>query len=217
MKKVICLLWVFSLLLGLCGCGFSSVFASANREHLVSALGFEENENGVEIFIETITVNSENPEADSTVSVINGTGKSINAAFENALNKATLELRFSHCTAAVISSESGGNFLNEIFEFLYNIDQINLSVSVIAAQNVEEFLRQKPDSTIAVGFWVAEAIASQSEKTGAKFNNRLYQIEAARRGKENFFQLPLFGKIGEGILAVFKYKNDRRIEVDYGK
>ena len=119
MKKVICLLWVFSLLLGLCGCGFSSVFASANREHLVSALGFEENENGVEIFIETITVNSENPEADSTVSVINGTGKSINAAFENALNKATLELRFSHCTAAVISSESGGNFLNEIFEFLW--------------------------------------------------------------------------------------------------
>lgn len=211
MKKVICVLVVISVCLLFCGCGGSSVFSEGTRENLVSAIGFSKGEKGAAVYLETITVNSENPEAQSSVLVIKGEGETVELAFKNALKKSALGLRFSHCTAAVIERGVEGELLKECFELLYNTDQINLSVSVIAADSVEEFLNQTPDSTITVGFWVSEALSAEKEKTGKKYKNRLYEIEGVRRSNKNAYTVPLFGKIGEGILWVLNFENDRII------
>lgn len=211
MKKAICVLMVIIVCFLLCGCGFSSVFGNDDRENLVSAIGFERGQNGAVVYMETITVNSENPEAESSVSVIKGEGETVERAFKNAIKKADLGLRFSHCTTAVIAKGVDESLLKEIFALLYNTDQINLSISVIAAVGVEEFLNQTPNSTITMGFWVAEALSAEKEKTGKKYRNKLYEIEGARRSNENAYTVPLFDKIGEGILVDLRFQNDQII------
>ncbi len=210
MRKITALILCFILLFSLCGCSLGAVDTEKGLEFLVSAIGFDQQNDVFSVVIETVTVNSEDAESDKKLSLIKGEGKNLSEALNNATQKAVRPFMFSHCAAAVIGNGIREKGFRNICTFLYEKDEINLSLSFISTENAEKLLSSEPVASIAVGYDLTDMLERQSHYSGIDYKNRFYEIEAARRKATDIFSLPRFETEDKGykLTGLTVFKND---------
>lgn len=210
MKKFLCVLICPVLIFSLCSCGFSKSNLEKGLDSLVSAIGFSQNGDNFNVYIETVTINSEDPSADKELLLIEGSGKNLAAAMNDACRKTVRPFMFSHTAAAIISNSITAKRMREICRYLYNEDEINLSLRYICTDNVEKLLSCDTVASVAVGYDIVDSLERQKGYSGIELKNRFYEVEKARKNAVNILALPKYtvnGKAYEYSGAVI-FKND---------
>lgn len=210
MQKITAFALCFILLFSLCGCSIGATATEKGLEFLVSAIGFDQQNDLFSVAIETINVNSEDAESDKKLSLIKGTGKNLSEALNNATQKSVRPFMFSHCAAAVIGSGVSEKGFRNICTFLYEKDEINLSLNFISTKNAEKLLSSETVASVAVGYDLTDMLDRQSNYSGIKYKNRFYEIEEARKNPTNIFSLPWFETEEKGykLSGLTVFRND---------
>lgn len=213
MRKITSLLLSFTLILSLCGCSMGAIGTEKGLEFLISAIGFDQKGNEFTVLLEAITINSEDSESDKQLTLISGSGKNLAEAVTDATQKSVRPFMFSHCATAIIGNGISEKGFRNICSFLYEKDEINLSLRFIYTDSAKDLLSCNTVASVAVGYDLTDALDRQSDYSGIRYKNRFYEIEAARREALNIFTLPRFkvdGKVytNEGLTV---FKNDQPV------
>ncbi len=133
LKFSVCVL----LLLLLCGCKYGADYIDPEERYVVTALGFENNNNGALAIMETMSVieDSENPKK-----LYYGFGSDAITAVKNAEATVPGDVILSQCPVILIGNSVTGDNLKNIFDFCISSYDISLSVQVLNCENVSEIL-----------------------------------------------------------------------------
>ena len=211
MKKIILSLCLaVSICLLCCSCAFNPENTAFSHEYIISAIGFDFNDNEYMLSLEAVIINSEDYETPKSTILLKGKGETLESALNAAVLKSVLPVEMSHCAVAIIAKNIPAENFAEICLFLENKPQISLSLLMISADSSEDLLSLKPVTSVAVGYDIATLNANRSLKEGINFKNRLYEISSKRRNEIPVFSLPYFEKENEQfeITGVNVYKND---------
>lgn len=190
MKRILIL--SFFLCFFLCGCKSSNIFSAEEPEYMVSSIGFRRENSGEKtVFLESIVINAEDTEAEKKIITLEGKGETLEEAYRKAKEKAVQPLNLSHCGVVIINENTNTEFLEEICDFCYEKDPINLAAFFIYAPDVKKLLKEKPIASVSVGFDIMSRLSVAKEITGKEYKNRFYQIESLRRKGKNVFDIPL--------------------------
>lgn len=180
MKKILSIFTVVLVIFSLCGCSAKEAIASDKQEYMVSSLGFDNKNSYIRMILEVIIINSDDLTSEKGNELIIGTGNTVNEAFQKVSEKITQPLMFSHSGVIVVGSDITPEQLEEIFDFCYQKDEINLAAMFVSTENAEELLSCKAVSSVAVGYDIMGMVEVISEERGAVFENLFYEIESAR-------------------------------------
>lgn len=190
MKRIIFL--SFFICFFLCGCKSSNIFSAEEPEYMVSSIGFrKDNHSEKTVFLESIVINAEDTEAEKKIITLEGKGKTLEGAYKKAKEKAVQPLNLNHCGVVIISENTDIQFLEEICDFCYGKDPINLAAFFIYAPDVKKLLDEKPIASVSVGYDIMSRLSVGKEITGKEYKNRFYQIESLRKKGKNDFDIPL--------------------------
>lgn len=196
MKRFVFLFLLLTVLLS--GCTKSKALKGENPEYLIASMGFDYKAENYTVLMEAVVINSEDTAAEKKILLLEGRGKTVELAAENAEKKAVQPVNLSHCGVMVLNKSINKEQFHKIREYCYNRDEINLSAFFIASQNPKELLSEKAVASIAMGYDIMTRIESQRQITGREFKNRFYQIEAESYKKNPNYDIPLLSK---GILS----------------
>ena len=210
MKKLS--IFLFTAIIGLIfgGCTLSKSFTPLSHEYLVSAIGFDEFDDEICVTIEAVVVNSEDPEVEKKNERLNGRGKSLDIAMKNAIAQASQPIELSHCAVVAIGKSVGEDYITEICKYIYNENEMTLSVNLISTENAEELLSSSTISSVSVGYDIVSMQQSFSRFWGVDFKNLFYEIEGKRESEINVFSLPFFEMNEDGyfISGITIFKNN---------
>lgn len=209
MRKITAALLAVLLVLTLSGC---TAFNNTEKglDFLVSSIGFDQKDDVFSVHLETLTVNSEDSEPDKKLTLITGSGKNLTEALDDAYKKSMRPFLYSHCAVAVIGEGISEKGFRNICTFLYNRDEINLSLRFVYTKNAETLLNCDTVASVAVGYDLADALKFQKDLNGTVYKNRFYEIEALRRNYSGTFALPRFSVEDKkhSITGLTVFKND---------
>ena len=190
MKKTLILSSLICLLL--CSFKGENIFYSEVPEYMVSAIGFKEEKAGEKtVYLESIVINAEDTGADKKLIILEGKGNTLEESYEKAKEKAVEPINLSHCGVVILNEDTNKGFLEEVCNFCYDKDPINLAAFFIYAPDVKKLLSEKPVASVSVGFDIMSRLSSLKEITGKTYKNRFYQIESLRRKGKNNYDIPL--------------------------
>ncbi len=169
MKK---LLFIFPLLLILCGC------KQTGAEYIISSIGFDNNDGLLNTCFEAVVINSETE--DQVIKLLEGNGKNVEQGIAKIKKQCTQDFLLSHCGVLVIGESVTENQINDIYQFCFNERDITLSARVVKTENAKELLQKKPVSSIAVGYDILGLIEQYSKKD-KQIKNRYFEIMALER------------------------------------
>lgn len=213
MRKILCVILCLFVVLTLCGCALETNGQEKGLESLVSAIGFEQKGDNFYLYLETVTVNSEDPSEDKKLILTEGSGKNLADAFSNASLKTVRPFMFSHCAVAVIGEGITAKRMREICRFLYNKDEINLSLRFVYTNDAKALLSCETVASVAVGYDLVDALDRQSSYSGIDYKNRFYEVESARKNAVNILALPIFNVEDDAysISGSVIFKNDESV------
>ena len=184
MKKVLILSLFLPLVL--CGCSGGNAIIRENPEYMVSSLGFESNGGEITVYMEAVVINAEDTDAEKKLLLLEGRGKTVKKGAEKAEKQAVQPINMSHCGVIVLGEGISQSDFDEICDYCYNRDEINLSAYFVSAKSVKELLSQKPIASISMGYDIMSRLESQKELSGKVYKNRFYQVEAQRYSDKNY-------------------------------
>lgn len=190
MKKILSICTALFLVLPLCGCSAKEAIASDKQEYIVSSLGFDNKNSRLRMILEAVVVNSDDLTSEKQNELIIGTGDTAKEAFAEITEKTTQPLMFSHSGVIVIGDEITSSQLEDIFDFCYEKDEINLAAMFVHTENAEELLSCKTVSSVAVGYDIMSMVEVISEERGLVFENLFYETESARNKPMNTLFMP---------------------------
>lgn len=217
MKKFFTLFLSFVMMCAfLCGCSFKQNFSSSVHEYLISALGFEEKNGKLTVYLEAIIVNQEDTNAEKDLQIIEGTGNTVYEAVNDANKKTSQPLMLSHCAVAVMGSSISPERFAEICNYCYSEPEITLSVMLVSTDNALNLLSCDAISSIAVGFDIMSMLEQQSSRTGIIYKNRFYEIESTKAKPLNTFAVPFLettenGYFIDGVTVFNNYSQISRL------
>jgi hypothetical protein len=156
-----CILSIILLLL-LCGC------QKFKPEYLVSSIGFDKVEDKYTVLFETVIINTEN--TSQSLKVLKGEGESIEQAVAQIKRQSTQPLLLSHSGVIAVSENITRDDLKQICEYALE-QEITLSAYFVKTQNCEKLLKQKPVSSVCVGYDIMGLI-----KQNKPYRNRFFEI-----------------------------------------
>ncbi len=177
-------------------------------KYLVSSIGFDENEGKIEVSVEALIINSEKFEEDISPVIISGSGASVESAIKEVYKKSPQPLTFSHCAVAVIGNIEKDVF-DELCDYFLNHNEITVSIAFVRSQNAKELMSLETESSVAVGYEIANMLKTQNKVMGRAFNNRFFEIAAARAKGTKFKPLPIF-KAQNQRLILEDEKNEQK-------
>ena len=208
MKKFLIVTFSVLLCFSLCGCSIKGAYISKTNDYLVSAIGFEESGDIITVFCEAVIINNEDTEADKKAELLEGTGKTLELAFADLYKSAVEVLEFSHCTVAVIDESISAEKFSEITEFLLNLEKLNISVQLISCNNAKDLLTCEAITSLAIGYDIIGMLEKESDITGIKYKNRLYEVVLERQSPLDVAAIPsikvLHGEYFINGIAVLK-------------
>ena len=186
MKRLVILLFVF-LILFLTGCGYREI----DRGYLVTAVGFAEENESVNIYIEAISSPDVSDSPPERV-VLMGDGSNLQNAFESLKLSLVKPLYFEQMGAVVV----GSNLNDEIISFLESIPNVNYGIYIVKTDDINALFEAQTPSGV-LGYDIIGLV-----KTNTKNENQLYQINRKdfRLPTVNFKDGKLIIDIGEGIV-----------------
>lgn len=190
---VLCVILIFFL----CGCSAKEAVAAEKAEYMVTAIGLDNEFSGLKFMVEAVIVNSDDLTNEKQSRLIEGSGDTVKEAYYSLTEKLTQPLMFSHTGVIVIGDGVKPYQLEELFDFCYEMDEINLAAMFLGCDNAKRLLSCKPLSSVAVGYDLMSAVQVTSEERGVVFKNLFYQSEAARNKPIKVLYLPYFTADGE--------------------
>ena len=208
LKKALSLILSLALLLSLCGCSLKdAVFAEAS-EYIVTAMGFDEEEEDIKITMEALIINSEDAEAENKLVNLTGSAATIEKALQEIYIKTAQPLMLSHMGVIAIGESISQDRFNEICNYCYRTDEITVSVMMISVKDASALFSCLPISSITVGYDIMSMLKAQSNRTGMSFKNRFFEIEALRKLPSKITVVPFFEVLNDSFfyngMAVFK-------------
>lgn len=188
-RALLCLLIVFTAF-SLCGCSLRNAVSAEAQEHIVSALGFEEENGEIKMYVEAVIINSEDPEAEKKTKLVEGKGDTVKSALNEILSKTVQPLMFSHCGVIITENGISAKRFKEICDYIYSEEEITISVFMATTKDVKQLLSSEPISSISMGYDIINSLESFAERTGTNLHNRYYEISAAMKKTVNVFLLP---------------------------
>ena len=179
MKKIFLSLSLVCLF-SLCGCSLGDAVMSETTQYLVSAIGFDCKNSEIITNIEAVVVNSEEPEEEIHALLFEGKGKTLKKSVENALSKAQKPLSLSHCALLILGENMNPQKLSEVCDFVFDTEQITVSVAFVESENAEKLLSLEPVSSVTVGYDIVSLLETQSKRKNIGFRNRYFEIEQRR-------------------------------------
>ena len=209
MKKFLLLIFCFCFIFPLSGCGNNAV-REANMEYMVSSIGFDKAGQKIKIIAEIIIVNSGQGETGAQPMLFSAVGKSPEDAMYKLHSKLSKPLMLNHSGLLVISKKLSDEAVKEIMNICITDKNITGAIKLIATENAEKLMNIKPNSDIALGYEISNALKQYSEFSGINYKNRFYEIESKREGKTKCYALPYLSarKESYAIEGVLIYKND---------
>lgn len=208
MKKTVLFFSLAMIVFSFCGCSAKEAIASDKQEYIVSAIGFDRENTKVKMFLETVIVNSDDLSPKKNSKLIFGTGKTVEEAFAKITAKTTQPLMFSHCGVVAIGEGITAKQLENIYDFCYEKDEINLAAMFILTPKAEKLFSLKPLSSVAMGYDIMSMTEVISEDRGINFKNLLYEIESARQKPLKTVYMPFLTADGEDFtlegIGIFK-------------
>ena len=216
MKKAITILMLAVFVVLLCGCSTKSAVVYNRGEYIVSAIGFDNNSNNIQMTVEAIVVNSDSPQSPEKSEIFSGSGTDITQAFFEINKKITQPLMFSHTGVVAMGESLLPNQINEVLKFCYEKDEINLAAMFVATANAKKLLSCKAVSSVAVGYDIMNMTQVMGEKTNFKFKNRFYEVEANRNAPTKNVSLPYFAVSDGSVIfeGINIYEQDQLIKKD---
>lgn len=196
MKKALLIILLLPILL--CGCSNTDALTQEKPEYMIASLGFDSVGGRITVLMEAVVINAEDTSAEKKLLLLKGTGSTVEQGAQMAEKQAVQPINLSHCGVIVLGAGIDKKQFNEICDYCYNRDEINLSAFFIAAQNAEETLSQKPVASVAVGYDIMSRLESQRELSAKEYKNRFYQIEMNRYRKNSRYDIPL---LRDGIFS----------------
>lgn len=175
MKKFLMCLCCVTLVF-CCGCGS---YREINQGFLVTAIGFEKQDNNVKIVLETV-FDSEKTEDESNL--LSGEGESFESAYGQIKNTLVKKLYFEHCGVVAIDVGFTENEIAKILKFYQEISTVNTGVYAVRTNNATSLFKTRTKSE-SVGYDIINLIKNSNKV----FSNQLYQIN-----RQNFnVELPI--------------------------
>lgn len=193
MKKAVMCLVLLLLTSTLCGC---TALTSESHRYLIASVGFDKKDDGIIATVEAVAINSEDDAGKRRI-LLNGEGETPKEAMYDAEKKATQPFNLSHCGVIVLGENLKYADFDEICEYLYDTDEITFSVYMLSAKNAEKLIEKNPVSSVAAGYDLMSIINKESEQSGRKFRNSLYEVVAQKSRKNGSVELPYFTLSGE--------------------
>ena len=192
MKKIVIINCVAALALTLCGCNFLKPVKAASAEYIVTSMAFCEQRGEIQTFIEAIVVNTENTETSKLRKIFEGSGKTAEAAVEDAAHSLTQGLLFGHMAAIVFEeSLSPQNFYGAL-QYCYSIEEITLSALCFSSDDAKSLIESEPLSSVAVGYDILSVLEQRQDEYGTNFKNKLYQVLSLSKETLQTVALPSF-------------------------
>lgn len=209
MKRIFLIFLALSFVISnLCGCSFKKTFSSENNEYIISAMGFDFEENNFKLYLEAIIVNTEDADAERKLMLLEGEGGSLEKAFSDAYEKATQPLQLNHMGVITIGEAVTDNNFSEIIKFCHSQKGITLSTRFVTCKNSFDLLSGETVSSVAVGYDIMSMLNNQSERKGINYKNCFYEIEALKEKQQNIIALPYFEKTEDSFsingIKIFK-------------
>ncbi len=190
MKRFLCVGLCAIVIISLCGCSAREAITSDKQEYLVASLGFDRGDEGFNMLMEALVVNTDDMEAEKKNIVLEGKGRSIDEAYSQIISKITQPLSLGHNGVTVIGKSITQKMLGEILEFCSNNKKLNIGTLLIFCDNAKELLSCEPISSVAVGYDLMNMLEVAEESRGTDFENSLYQVKAKSEKPLKTFALP---------------------------
>ena len=177
-RTILCVILSTSLILSLCGC---MDYRESDSRLVSTAIGFDGDENGVKISVQTVMIAQSGSEKQAYPKVFSASADNVKNAVYDLYSKLPKPLLFDHCGVLVIGSDLNEEIINQIFKFCSDEKSLNLAIRFICSDNAFELLSRPAMSAVANGYDIMEMLESESNQTGTLFSNRFYEIEAAKQ------------------------------------
>lgn len=190
MKRLICIVFALVLCILLCGCKGEN--RESDRRFTVAALGFSSDGALINVFAETVIVNSEDPEISPEACVFAASGATISEALDKIGARLSKPMLLNHCAVIAVAENVTANWFDKICDYCFRENRITMSAYMVSVKDPNMLLSRGPESSVAAGYDIMGMIEQQSERTGIAYNSRYFEVEARREGGKSVFTLPHF-------------------------
>lgn len=199
MKRLASIALAVIFCFSLCGCKGEN--SGSDRRFTVAALGFSSDGALINVFAETVIVNSEDPEISPEARVIGGTGATISEALDKIGACLSRPILLNHCAVIALGEDMTAGWLDKICDYCFKENRITMSAYMVSVKDPNMLLSRGPEASVAVGYDIMGMIEQQSERTGLAYNSRYFEVEARREGGKSVFTLPHFS-CGEDSMEI---------------
>ncbi len=175
MKKLELISIVIWVLL-LCGC---TGYREINRGYLVTAIGFEQEQDNTKIFIEAMS-SKDNADKTNERVVLSAVGNSPESAFDNLNTTLTKPLYFEQLGTIILDENTDIQQHRNMIAFFEKIDQLSLGVYVVKSSDVKSlFDAQTPDGVL--GYDIIGLINNYKNQTGQALSNQIFHLQRSEQ------------------------------------
>ncbi len=178
LKFLICVILLFTL----CGCKYGADYVDPEDRYIVTALGFEKNNRGTLVTLETISTieDSEKPQK-----IFYGEGKNVEIAVNNAVNSVPANVVLSQCPVILIGDSIKGETIKEIFNFCLSSYEISLSVQVLNCENISKILSTDVGK-LSVGHKILKSLNYNENRNQINDSGRLSNVIFNSKNNRSF-------------------------------
>ncbi len=211
MKKAAALVLSVITAFLLTGCTVRDAISDASQEYIISALGFDSDNQSIKMTVEALVVNNDDINAGKAKHSFTAMGKTVKEAYYNLIFGATQPLTLAHCSVVAIGKTVNSERLAEILEFCSNEQSLNVSAMLVYTENSEDLLKLNPLSSVAIGYDISGMAEVVAEEKGVELSNKLYEIRSAGTKVNSTFYIPnvVCSKEGFSLEGMAVFKNNR--------
>lgn len=177
------LLMATAVILCFFSCSFIPGYTEPEDQYIISALGFDEDKDGLVVSAQTSSETGE-------TRVYRGRGDSVEYAMAHLEGTDEKRIELGHCAMILIGTSVSADRMREILEYCRRNDDVTVSAGVAAAYDAFELLSHKDAS----GYSLIRAMRQGEDGSGISVKSRFYAIEdaLASQGSGGVFALPYF-------------------------
>ncbi len=211
-KAYICL--VFLLPMIFTGCQKLTQYREPEQQYLISAIGFDNEDNELKVSLEVIIFSVGKAESSIESKVFSGKGQTVKQALGNLSSEVAKKLLYGHCALIVLGESITDSQVDEIFQFCSSGKDIPISASLVSTTDAMALLSCKSISTPVTGYDITGVLKQKSEDWGIGLTDRLYEVETKRLDQNSYYALPYFSVSTSEDKTVYTFSGIRIYEND---
>lgn len=212
--KIIIKILPLLLMLSLAGCRSDALYREPERQYLVSAVGFDREDEGLKVTLEVVIFSVGEAEGGIESRTFSGVGQTIKSALGSLSGEVSKKLLYGHCALIVLGETLTPEEVGEVLDFCDSENELPISSSLVSSPDAAALLACQSISTPVTGYDITGVIKQKSEDWGIGLSNRLYEVKGRRGGGKGCFALPSFRVSGGNEQQLYTFTGIRIYEND---